>query len=168
MMKKYIYYAALSCLLAFTSCSVEETVPNNTLGNENGFQYNSVAYITDMVYVTPEEDVILTSNNLSDDGSANDVDAAVFKTTANSLIEKSYYVGGDLTNFVTVANGNLNQGEVTDGEFIIDEQIVSSGFFRIVSLDRNKKEIHIIFEFQRTDGELVAGSFDGNYALSTF
>ncbi len=167
-MKKYIYYAALSCLLAFTSCSVEETVPNNTLGNENGFQYNSIAYITDMVYVTPEGDVILTSNNLSDNGSANDVDVAVFKTIESTLVERSYYVGGDLTNYITVANGDLNQGEVIDGEFILEESIVSSGFFRIVSVDRNKKEIHLIFEFQRTDGELVAGSFNGNYALSTF
>lgn len=167
-MKKYIYYTALTCLLAFTSCSVEETVPNNTLGNENGFQYNSVAYITDMVYVTPQGEVILSNSNLSDDGSASDVDVAVFKTTENNLLERSYYVGGDLTNFVTVANGNLNQGEVTDGDFILDQDNVSSGFFRIVSVDRNKKEIHIIFEFQRTDGDLVAGSFNGNYALSTF
>ena len=167
-MKKYIYLAVISCLLSLSSCSTEETVPNNNLGNENGFQYNSTAYITNMVYVTPEGDVILSNNNLSQDGSASGIDAAVFKTNESALMERSYYVGGDLTNFVTVTNGNLSQGEVVDGEFIVDEDIVSNGFFRIVSVDRTKKEIHLIFEFERTDGELVAGSFDGNYALSTF
>ncbi len=167
-MKSQLQFLLGICLITFLSCSTDDSVPNNALAGENGFQFNSTAYITNTVYVTVDNEVILSNQFLTDDGSAENADFASFTTTTNTLDTKSYHVGEELSSCLTVTEGKIQQGNITTGQIILGENNVASGFFRVLSINRVRKEISLIFEFQRTDGELVAGSYNGNYEIGMF
>lgn len=167
-MKSQLQFILGICLIAFVSCSSDDSIPNNQLGVDNGFQFNNTAYITNTVYVTVDNQVVLSNQFLSPDGSAENVDVASFTTSNNLLEPKSYFVGDGLSSCQTVTEGQITQGNIANGQIILGDNNVASGFFRILKINRVKKEISLLFEFQRTDGELVAGSFNGNYEIGNF
>ncbi len=167
-MKSQLHLLLGLCFAICISCSDDDTVPNNSLAGENGFQFNNVAYITDNVYITQNNDIILSSRQVSEDLFIETIDIASFSVSGNTLIEKSYNFGEDLTRCLAVANGQWNKGNVEEGQNILNEDTALSGFMRILDIDPPRKEIEIIFEFQRTDGKLVAGSYVGTYQIADF
>jgi len=167
-MKSQLQLLVVITSFFFLSCSVENTAPNNDLGNSNGFQFDNIAYVTDSVYITPENEIILSSKEISNGMTTNNIDFAHFITTSSSLSEKSYYTGDGLASCTALTEGDWTGGTVENGEIILSDTLVDNGFIRVVYLNRTKKEVHLIFEFERADGELVAGSFEGNYTTVTF
>jgi len=167
-MKATLQLLALALVITFTSCSQDESVPNNSLAGENGFEYNRTAYLTDYIYVTQNNDIVLSSKSIPTTGrSVSNVDFAKFSTNSGTLEKRTYNVGSTLTSCTAVGQGIYTNGAIENGLDILGESNAVGGFLRIVNIDRISKKIDIIFEFQRTDGELVAGTYSGAYELTT-
>ena len=46
-------------LAAFISCSDDDSVPNNALAGENGFEFEKTAYVTDLVFIDEDNNILL-------------------------------------------------------------------------------------------------------------
>ena len=156
---------AMLCL-CITSCSNDET-PNTTLAGENGFEVNSTAYITDFIYLTSNEEIILSSRSLAS-GTTDGLNIVRFKTIDQSLTEITYTVDENLIECTAAINAIWEDGSIIGGQSILEEAQVVSGFMRVIDINRALQQIDIIFEFQRADGELVAGTYQGNFETATF
>lgn len=167
-MKSQLHLLLGLCLLICISCSDDDTVPNNSLAGANGFQFNNIAYITDNIYITQDNDILLSSRQVSEGLFVEEIDIASFSVSGNTLLEKSYNFGQDLTRCIAVTSAQWNEGTIEEGESILNEDTALSGFIRILDIDPPRREIEIIFEFERTDGELVAGSYVGTYQIADF
>jgi len=165
-MKKQLQLLTLAVLCLFASCSNDET-PNTTLAGENGFEVNSTAYITDFIYVTPSNEIVLSSVNL-DNGPVEGANIVKFVTSDPNLSEITYNVRESLLEYTAIVDATWENGNILPGQRILEEDQVITGFMRIVEIDRILQEIDIIFEFQRSDGQLVAGTYEGNYQIASF
>jgi hypothetical protein len=165
-MKARIQFLLLAFAVAFASCSEDDSVPNNTLAGDNGFEFNRTAYVTEMVYITEDNEIIFSSRDITN-GSAVQVDVASFTTLNGELTEKTYGVNNGLTSCAAIVEGTWNNGEVQDGDNILGEENAQGGFMRIVHYDAFDKDIKIIFEFTRKDGKLVAGTYTGGFTRLT-
>jgi len=165
-MKKQLQLLTLAVLCLFASCSNDET-PNTTLAGENGFEVNSTAYITDFIYVTPSNEIVLSSVNL-DNGPVEGANIVKFVTSDPNLSEITYNVRESLLECTAIVDATWENGNILPGRRILEEDQVITGFMRIVEIDRILQEIDIIFEFQRSDGQLVAGTYEGNYQIASF
>lgn len=85
-----------------------------------------------------------------------------------SLSTQSYFVGEKLLSCLTATKAVWDKGAINQGEIILQETIVAFGFFRIVEINESIQTVRLIFEFERTDGQLVAGSYEGNYQTTNF
>lgn len=165
-MKARIQFLLLAIAVAFASCSEDDSVPNNTLAGDNGFEFNRTAYVTEMIYVTNDNEIILTSRDISG-GAAIQVDAASFTTLNGNLSERTYNVDNGLTSCAAIVEGVWNNGMVESGDNILGADNADNGFMRIVHFDDIDQEINIIFEFTRKDGKLVSGTYAGNFIRLT-
>lgn len=161
-MKANLQFLILTVAIAFASCSDDDSVPNNTLAGDNGFEFERTAYVTDMIYLTNDNEIILTSTDITG-GDAKEIDIAIFSTLDGDLSERTYGVGSGLTSCAAIVKGDWNNGIVERGDNILGLDNTDHGFMRIVRLDDIDQEINIIFEFTRTDGKLVSGSFSGTF-----
>ncbi len=165
-MKALLRIFLLGIFVMFTSCSDDDSVPNNTLAGENGFEFDRAAYVTDMIYVTDNNDIILSSRDIRS-GNALQVDLASFSTLNGELTERTYTVDNDLIGCNAVIKGVWNNGGVEDGNIILGADIAEAGFMRIVHYDALDQQIKVIFEFTRNDGKLVSGTYSGNFTPLT-
>lgn len=165
-MKALLRIFVLGIFVMLTSCSDDDSVPNNTLAGENGFEFDRTAYVTNMIYVTNDNEIILSSTDIRD-GSALQVDLASFSTRNGELTERTYTVDNDLIRCNAVIEGVWSNGGVEDGNIILGADIAEAGFMRIVHFDALDQQIDVIFEFTRNDGKLVSGSYSGNFTPLT-
>lgn len=161
-MKAKLQFLLLVIAIAFASCSEDDSVPNNTLAGDNGFEFERTAYVTDMIFLTNENEIILTSTDITN-GTTAQINVASFTTLNGDLSEKTYEVNDGLTSCAAIVEGVWNNGNVENGDTILGQENADTGFMRIVELDEIGQEIHIIFEFTRTDGKIVSGSYTGNF-----
>ena len=161
-MKAKLQFLILAAAIAFASCSEDDSVPSNTLAGDNGFEFERTAYVTNMIYLTNENEIILTSRDITN-GTTLQIDAASFTTLNGDLSERTYEVNKGLTSCAAIVEGVWNNGNVENGDNILGQENAYIGFMRIVKLDEIDQEINIIFEFSRTDGKIVSGSYAGNY-----
>lgn len=165
-MKAKLQFLILAVAIAFASCSEDDSVPNNSLAGDNGFEFDRTAYVTEMIYITDDNEIILTSKDISEGGVVQ-VDAASFTTLNGNLSERTYSVNNGLTSCAAIVEGVWTNGAVESGDNILGVENAEAGFMRIVHFDAIDQEINIIFEFTRKDGKLVSGTYSGNYTRLT-
>ncbi len=156
---------AILCLFAI-KCSNDDT-PNTTLAGDNGFEVNGVAFVTDFFYLTSDDEIIMSNANL-ERGTLSGVNIIRFEIAEPSLSEATYVVRESLTECSAIIDATWEDGETLTGQRILDEAEVTIGFMRVLDIDRITQEINVIFEFQRTDGELLAGTYTGSYEIANF
>lgn len=161
-MKAKLQFLILAIAISFASCSEDDSIPNNTLAGDNGFEFERTAYVTDMIYLTNDNEIILTSRDVSN-GTTIQLDAARFGTINGDLSEKTYAINVGLMSCAAIVDGVWNNGNIESGDNILGEENADAGFMRIVHFDAIDEEITIIFEFTRKDGKLVSGSYSGNF-----
>ena len=167
-MKKLLQLCVIACCVVFASCSNDDSTPNTALEGQNGFEFDKTAYTTEIVYVTPSNEIILSSKQIADMDTAFAVNYAKFATQDEILSERTYSVGTTLSQCTAIRLGNWENGNLESGDTILGEENVTAGFMRVVEMDRIAQTIDLIFEFQRQDGKLVAGQYRGNFELAEF
>ncbi|RMB57379.1 hypothetical protein EAX61_11575 [Dokdonia sinensis] len=160
-MKSKLLLLAFTCLFAFTSCSDDDSVPNNTLAGDNGFEFEKTAYITDLVFIDEDNNIVLSNRNLTTEGDE-EGHFVIFSTKNGNLNELTYTVGQKLEKCNAIVSGRMENG-VVQGADVLGQENTEKGFMRIVNFNNFDQEIDIIFEFTRTDGKLVSGSYIGNF-----
>ena len=161
-MKALLRMYLLGLMLVLASCSEDDSVPSNSLAGDNGFEFDQTAYVTDMIYVTDTNEIILSSRDFRN-GNTVAINAATFSTLNGELSERTYTVDNDLIRCNAVIEGVWNDGAVEDGDVILGADISQTGFMRIVHFDALDQQIKVIFEFTRNDGKLVSGTYSGNF-----
>lgn len=154
--------------LVLTSCGTDDSVPNNDLAGENGFQFANQVFLTDNVYISNDNTVVLSNHSITKEATVSNINIARFEMAPSGIVAESYFAGERLVKCFTATGANWDRGAIDDGEVILQEADITSGFFRIIELDKNKQNVRLIFEFERKDGELVAGSYEGSYQNADF
>lgn len=160
-MKSKLLLLALTICIAFTSCSDDDSVPNNTLAGENGFEFEKTAYITDLVFIDENNNIVLSDQNLTNTDTA-EGHFVMFSTQNGNLEKSTYSVGQKLEQCNALVSGRLEDG-ILQGADVLGLENTEKGFMRIVNINNFDQKINLIFEFTRTDGKLVSGSYDGNF-----
>lgn len=160
-MKIKLLLLAFTCFLSFTSCSDDDSLPNNTLAGDNGFEFEKTAYFTDLVFIDEDNNIFLSNQNISTRSSP-EGHYVMFSTQNGNLNELTYTVGQNLENCNALVSGRLQDG-VLQGDDVLGQENTEEGFMRIVNFNNFDQSIDIIFEFTRKDGKLVSGNYTGSF-----
>lgn len=168
-MKSQLHLLVSLFIILCASCTDDDSLPNNDLAGQNGFQFANQVFLVNQVYISNDNAVILANSSIDAESVVNNVDIARFETDdASPLSTQSYFVGEELLSCFTATDAVWDKGAINEGEIILQEANVASGFFRIVEINESIQTVRLIFEFERTDGQLVAGSYEGNYQTTNF
>ncbi len=169
-MKKLNLLFAIFIGLSILSCSSDDD--NDPIQNNNGFIVSTDFSNTDKAYyISSESDsneiglisIILTNVEV-ETTQANDVNYVSFNITGSDL-QTGNYSYSDL-NYNIFKNSILNGDNLSGGEIVLEEGEIGyeaiSGNLTINSFTTTSMNIE--FSFTREDGEIITGSYLGNYS----
>ncbi len=168
---------ALALCMAFASCSSDDTnsVPDET-NNEfifNGTTYNLVSAIIvdeNTANNDPSEISISlfnkTSTEITGNNDLSDISYVYFDFEDTTIQNTTY---SQIEDYDISINGNVVNSEFTPGTVLLsDDDPQSDVYAQSGSVTvTNFTEFNIVFTFTftRTDGQVISGSYDGNYFM---
>jgi len=177
MRSKLPYLLALLCAVLLVACSPEDSTTNSE-ETTNEFVFNSVTYNLVTAIVTDEN---TTTNDPSEIGISL-FNKSSSEITSNGDLDNVSYVYFDFDD-VTIQNRTYNQiddydisinGSIVDSEFNPGTILLSdndsesdvyaqSGLVTVTNF--TQYNIAFTFTFTRNDGQVISGSYNGNYLL---
>lgn len=174
---KTIKFAVLFTVTIFTSsCSSDDSSDNTPNEPENQVTFNGTSYSLITAWINDEN---TSTNDPSDIGfnlfnkttadinSGNDltdITAIYFDFTEVDLQETTYT---NILDYDISINGTLTNGNYTPGTILLSDDDSNSDVYASSSTvtinELTATTVDLTFSFTRNDGQVISGSFSGNY-----
>lgn len=174
---KSLYLTALLLTITLISCSPESNT-NTTPENTGEFNFNGVNYPLITAIITEEEATTnssskiginlfnKTSAEITSNNDTNEIDYVYFEFTADTIENTTY---NSINRYDISVDGAIVDSEFISGTIFLSDSDPESDVFAqsgsVTVTNFTAYNIVFSFTFTRTDGQIITGSYDGNYLL---
>ncbi len=168
---------ALVLCMAFASCSSDDTssIPDET---NNAFTFNGNTYDLMSVIIVDENttnndpsDISIslfnkTSSEITSNNDLSDINYVNFKIVDATIQNTTY---NEIDSYDVSINSSITNSEFTAGTVLLSDDDSQSDVYAqsgsVTVTNFTQFNIVFAFSFTRNDGQVISGSYDGNYYM---
>jgi len=174
-----ISYLLLVSIIIF-SCKKDDEDNNQSNNIDNHFTYNGDSYELKSLFIIDENtenndpsDIGFqfsnkTNSEIINGNDLTDITQVYFDFNGINVQETSYT---NLLDFGISIDGNISKGNFTEGTFLLSDNDPNSDIFasntKLIVNSITDNTIDLNFTFNRNDGKIISGSYNGNYSIPT-